>query len=84
MNSFYYTLRKDIIFIKITYEQSVSYLFPHFENGLSAISLPINSPSIHNLEEVLTNAAVLTDYNTAMNDPSIRNKIETHCKKIAK
>jgi hypothetical protein len=83
MNSFYYTLRKEIVFVKIPYEHSVSYLFPHFENGLSAISLPITSPSIHNLEEVLTNAAVLVDYNTAMNDPTVRNKIETHCKNIA-
>jgi len=30
MNSFYYTLRKEITFVKIAYEQSVSYLFPHF------------------------------------------------------
>jgi hypothetical protein len=35
------------------------------------------------LEEILANAAVLTDYTTALNDPSIRNKIETHCKNIA-
>jgi hypothetical protein len=83
MNSFYYTLRKEITFIKLVYDQSVSYLFPHFENGLSAISLPKNSPSISNLEEILGNAAVLTDYQTAMNDPSIRNKIEVHCKNIA-
>lgn len=83
MNSFYYTLRKEIVFVKIVYEQSISYLFPHFENGLSAISLPRFSPSIHNLEEILTNAAHLTDLTTAMNDASIRNKIETHCKNIA-
>ncbi len=82
MNSFYYTLRKEIVFVKLIYDQSVSYLFPHFENGLSTISLPVTSPSIHNLEEILANAAVLTDYNSAMNDPSIRNKIETHCKNI--
>lgn len=83
MNSFYYTLRKEITFVKIVYEQSVSYLFPHFQNGLSCISLPKTSSSIHNLEEVLGNAAILTDYQMAMNDPSIRNKIETHCKNIA-
>lgn len=62
MNSFYYTLRKEITFVKIIYEQSVSYLFPHFQNGLSCISLPKTSPSIHNLEEILGNAAILTDY----------------------
>lgn len=83
MNSFYYTLRKEIVFVKINYEQTISYLFPHFENGLSAISLPRNSPSVHNLEEILANAATLTEYGQAMNDPSIRNKIETHCKNVA-
>ena len=43
MNSFYYTLRKEITFVKIVYDQSITYLFPHFENGLSAISIPRNS-----------------------------------------
>lgn len=32
----------------------------------------------------MENAASLTNYETAMNDPTFRNKIETHCKNIAK
>lgn len=35
------------------------------------------------MEEILSNAAHLTDLTTAMNDAGIRNKIETHCKNIA-
>lgn len=49
MNSFYYTLRKEIVFVKLCYDETISYLFPHFENGLSTISLPKNSPQIHDL-----------------------------------
>ena len=39
MNSFYYTLRKDIPFVKLVYDETVSYLFPHFDNGLSTITI---------------------------------------------
>ena len=51
---------------------------------MSAISLPANSPKIHNLEEILENAATLTNLDTAMMDPSIRTRIEEHCPNVSK
>jgi hypothetical protein len=41
-------------------------------------------PEVHNLEEALRNAANLIDYETAMNDSSIRSKIEQHCPNVNK
>ena len=49
LNSFYYTLNKSIVFIKLEYPDTISYLFPHFDNGMSSITLPVGSPHIHNL-----------------------------------
>jgi hypothetical protein len=48
--------------VKVAYEDTVSYVFPHFESGLSAISLLKTSPAIHNLDEILSNAAKLINY----------------------
>jgi hypothetical protein len=39
LNSFYYTIHKDIVFIKLVYEDTISYLFPHFDKGLSSITI---------------------------------------------
>lgn len=39
LNSFYYTLNKSITFAKIEYDDTVSYLFTHFDNGLSSLTL---------------------------------------------
>lgn len=59
LNSFYYTLNKSVAFIKIVYDDTVSYLFPHFDTGLSSITLLKNSPMVNNFDEILKNAAVL-------------------------
>lgn len=42
---------------------------------MSAITIPSNSPQVNNLEEILENAATLTNYDTAMIDLSIRAKV---------
>jgi hypothetical protein len=50
LNSFYYGINPDLYFIRLPYPDTVAYVFPHFENGLSAISLRADSPEIHNLD----------------------------------
>lgn len=70
--------------MEIDYADSVSFLFPHFENGLSSISLPKTAPELHNLKEILSNTATLINYETAMNDPRIRSAFEQHCPNIQK
>ena len=42
INSFYYTLSKSASFTKIRYDDTVSYIFSHFENGLSSLTFPID------------------------------------------
>jgi hypothetical protein len=79
LNSFYYGIHKDIFFVKMIYDDTVSYLFPHFENGLSSITLLTTSPHIHSLDSILSNAATLFDYFHANDNPEIRNKILEHC-----
>ena len=49
---------------------------------MSTLSIAKGAANLHNLEEILSNAATLVDYETAINDENIRNKIETHCPKI--
>lgn len=39
LNSFYYGIQPNIHFIKVVYPDTIAYLFPHFDNGLSAISV---------------------------------------------
>jgi hypothetical protein len=46
LNSFYYTLNKSITFAKIVYDDTISYIFPHFDNGLSSITLPKNDTNL--------------------------------------
>jgi hypothetical protein len=43
LNSFYYTLNKGVIFARLEYDDTVSYVFPHFDNGLSALTILKNA-----------------------------------------
>ena len=54
LNSFYYTLTKNTHFVRLVYDDTMSYLFPHFDNGLSSLTLLKASPLLHNFEEILT------------------------------
>lgn len=62
LNSFYYTLNKNVTFVRLVYDDTVSYLFPHFDTGMSSLTLLKNDAVVHNFEEVLKNAAVLIDF----------------------
>lgn len=62
LNSFYYTLNRSVIFARLEYADTVSYLFPHFDNGLSSITLIKKDEIIHNFEEIISNAAVLVTF----------------------
>lgn len=84
LNSFYYTLNKSVIFLKIVYHDTISYLFPHFDNGISSITILKSSPHVHNFEEVLANAATLMDYSEGVMNPEIGERIEQHCPGIEK
>lgn len=75
IGSFYYGIHQNIYFVKVVYEDTISYVFPHFENGLSAISLLADSPSIANFEEIISNAARLIIYPAAMEEGEIRASI---------
>ena len=66
INSFYYTLNKDVTFARIEYEDTVSYLFPHFDNGLSSVTLLKSSPAIYSFEEIIRNASNLLDFKEAL------------------
>ena len=48
LNSFYYTLNNSVVFVRLTYDDTVSYLFPHFDTGLSSITLLKNEQTVHN------------------------------------
>lgn len=50
LNSFYYSLSKGLVFIKLIYEDTVSYLFPHFDNGFSSITVDKASLAIYNFD----------------------------------
>lgn len=39
INSFYYGIQPNTTFIRCVYQDTMAYVFPHFDNGLSAISL---------------------------------------------
>ena len=62
MNSFYYGIQPNSFFIKIMYPDTVSYVFPHFENGLSAISVPTKPEFILAFDEVVKKVAHLYEY----------------------
>lgn len=66
IGSFYYGIHKNVYFVRVHYEGTVSYVFPHFEHGLSALSLLADSPAIANFEEILSNAARLLTYEEAV------------------
>lgn len=52
LNSFYYTINKETLFVKVPYKRNVSFVYPHFDNGLGAITVP--NGSLVRLEEILT------------------------------
>jgi hypothetical protein len=54
MNSFYYTLNKETIFVKVAYKKNVSYVYPHFDSGLCALTVPFPEPKIEVLDQLLT------------------------------
>lgn len=66
LNSFYYTLNKEVLFARIQYDDTISYLFPHFDSGLSSVTILTNSPHVHNFEEILSNAATLMSFDEAV------------------
>ena len=82
LNSFYYTLNKEVLFAKVEYEDTISYLFPHFDNGLSSITIIKSAPYLHNFEEILSNAATLLNYEEAVKNEVVREKIMLHCPNI--
>lgn len=82
LNSFYYGIHPDIYFLRLVYTDTVAYVFPHFDQGLSALSLLANSPHIHALDEILSNAARLIDYSTAIEREEIKASITKHCPKL--
>jgi hypothetical protein len=54
------------------YEDTTSYVFPNFENGLSSISMMTDTPCMTNFDEILSNAALMMTYTEAMKMPSIK------------
>lgn len=53
LNSFYYTMNKDTVFIKVQYKKNASYVYPHFDSGLSALTVTLTEPNLVRLEEIL-------------------------------
>jgi hypothetical protein len=62
LNSFYYTLNKNVIFARLQYDDTVSYLFPHFDNGLSSLTILKSPEKVHNFEEIISNASNLLPF----------------------
>lgn len=75
IGSFYYGIHQNIYFVRVTYDSTVSYIFPHFENGLSALSILAESANRADFEEVLANAGRLLSYEEAIEDGEIRRVI---------
>jgi len=75
MNSFYYTVTKDTIFVRVPYKKNISYIYPHFDNGLSSLTVGISDPNIGKLEEILTNIATMVSVDQAMENPMLQDKI---------
>ncbi len=65
--------------MRVNYEGTVSFVFPHFENGLSALSLLADSPALNNFDEILANAARLMPFSEAIEQPDIKEAVEKHC-----
>ena len=78
LNSFYYGIQPNLTFIKCHYQDTIAYVFPHFENGLSSISVRRESPDLLLLDQVLSNAATLIDCETAHQTPAIKAAIDEH------
>jgi len=78
MNSFYYTIIKDTIFVKVPYKKNISYVFPHFDNGLISLTVETSSTNIGQLDEILTNIATLVNIDQAMANPMVHDRIVKH------
>lgn len=50
MNSFYYTLTKETVFVKAVYKKNASYIYPHFDSGLCALTVMLSEPKIIQLD----------------------------------
>jgi hypothetical protein len=72
IGSFYYGINRDVWFIKVIYEDTTSYVFPNFENGLSSISMMNDTLCLVNFDEILSNAANMLTYDDAMKMPSLK------------
>lgn len=84
LNSFYYTLNKSVTFAKLEYDDTVSYLFPHFDNGLSSITIIKKAETIHNFEEIVANAANLLTFEEAIKSADFKAKVDEHCPGVEK
>jgi hypothetical protein len=62
----------------------VSYLFAHFDSGLSSITLLKNDIHVHNFEEAISNAAVLLPFAEAIQNPDFQLKVQEHCPGVEK
>jgi len=69
LNSFYYGIQATTFFIKVVYSETTSYIFPHFENGLSAISIPTEPTFTQALDELFSRVAKLYDVKSALEQP---------------
>jgi hypothetical protein len=78
LNSFYYGIQANTFFIKVVYPDTIAYIFPHFEQGLSSISIPTNPAFMEPLDQLLGQVARLYDLPTAMQTPEIRDIILEH------
>ena len=83
INSFYYGIQPNITFVRCVYQDTVAYVFPHFDNGLSAISLRPDSKELPLFEQALSNAATLVDSETAHQTPAIKAAIDEHCPNLS-
>ena len=84
INSFYYTLTKSVTFAKIQFEDTVSYLFSHFNHGLSTITLPKNNEVIGRFEEIISKIIVLKNFDVAIHEEEFFAKVQENCPNIEK
>lgn len=78
LNSFYYGIQHNIHFVKAEYSDTISYVFPHFENGLSSISIPPITELVQVLDAILSQTARLLTPSQAMEVPELKALIEEH------
>ena len=78
LNSFYYGIQPALYFIKVNYSDTIAYVFPHFDNGLSSISIRKDATELPLFDQILSNAAHLIDVETAFQTPEIKAAIDAH------